>query len=92
MILQAHFQILLFLIIIYIVATFIPSIAVTVRRLQDTGKSGWYYLVTFIPYIGSIWLFILTVLEGDNGSNKFGPDPKGNYDEINEIGKHLKIK
>lgn len=77
------------LIILYFIATFLPSLAVTVRRLHDTGKSGWYYLVTFIPYIGSIWLFILTVIEGDHGTNQYGPDPKNNYEEINEIGKPL---
>ena len=65
-----------FSIIIYFLIHLIPSIAVTVRRLHDTGKSGWLYLLTIIPYIGSLIIFIFTVIEGDKGDNKYGPDPK----------------
>ena len=65
-----------FSIIIYFLIYLIPSIAVTVRRLHDTGKSGWLYLLTFIPYIGSLIIFIFTVIEGNKGDNKYGPDPK----------------
>ncbi|QRY58433.1 DUF805 domain-containing protein [Sphingobacterium siyangense] len=57
-------------------ALFIPGIAVTVRRLHDTNKSGWFILVFFIPFIGWIYLFYLLVLEGDKASNQYGPDPK----------------
>lgn len=72
---------------IYILAVMIPSIAVAVRRLHDINKSGWFYLVGFIPIIGGIWLLILFATEGDVGSNIYGPDPKKpNYEEINEIG------
>lgn len=68
----------LFLALIGIVAlgTLIPSIAVTVRRLHDTDRSGWWYLISFIPF-GGIVLLIFTVLDGTPGANKFGPDPKG---------------
>ncbi len=73
--------------VIYIIAVFIPSLAVAVRRLHDIGKSGWFYLVSFIPLIGSIWLLILFVTEGDRGPNQYGPDPKSVIDkDINEIG------
>ena len=65
-----------FSVIIYFLIHLIPSIAVTVRRLYDTGKSGWLYLLTFIPYIGSLIIFIFTVIEGNKGDNKYGPDPK----------------
>ena len=54
----------------------VPALAVTVRRLHDTGKSGWMYLLVIIPYIGSLIIFIFTVIEGDKGDNKYGPDPK----------------
>ena len=54
----------------------VPGLAVTVRRLHDTGKSGWLYLLVIIPYIGSLIIFIFTVIEGDKGDNKYGPDPK----------------
>ena len=54
----------------------VPALAVTVRRLHDTGKSGWMYLLVLIPYIGSLIIFIFTVIEGDKVANKYGPDPK----------------
>ncbi len=62
---------------LYTIAIIIPSIAVCVRRLHDTGKSGVYILVSFIPLVGSIIMLILLATEGDHGSNKYGPDPKG---------------
>lgn len=76
--------------IIYVFGIFIPSLAVAVRRLHDTGKSGWFYLVGLIPLIGGIWLLILFVTEGDKGPNQYGPDPKSeNFEEIDEIGKTI---
>lgn len=61
---------------IYVLATFIPSLALTIRRLHDVGKSGWFYLIGFIPLIGAIWLFILFLREGEAGVNKWGVNPK----------------
>ncbi len=61
---------------IYVLAMLIPSLAVAVRRLHDTGRSGWWILIVFIPIIGVIWLLVLMVLEGDPGENKYGPNPK----------------
>lgn len=58
----------------------IPSIAVTVRRLHDTDRSGFWIFISFLPFVGGIWLFVLTVLDGTPGTNKFGPDPKGRGD------------
>ncbi|MEP1489780.1 MAG: DUF805 domain-containing protein [Algibacter sp.] len=79
---------LVFIIYIYILATLIPSIAVSVRRLHDVGKSGWFLLISLIPIIGGIWIFVLSVTEGDKGTNEYGPDPKAeNVEEIDEIGK-----
>lgn len=60
----------------YFLATLVPSLAVLVRRLHDTGKSGWYVLVAFIPFIGGIWLFILSILDSDPYENGYGPSPK----------------
>ncbi|MDD5995854.1 MAG: DUF805 domain-containing protein [Bacteroidales bacterium] len=57
-------------------ALFIPSIAVAVRRLHDTGKSGWYYLVGLIPFIGALVLLYWFVTEGTEGSNEYGENPK----------------
>ncbi|MEO1048983.1 MAG: DUF805 domain-containing protein [Bacteroidota bacterium] len=62
--------------ILYSLVTFLPSLAVAVRRLHDTNKSGWMLLVSFIPLIGSIWLLVLLATEGDRGNNDYGPDPK----------------
>ena len=66
----------LILVAVWYLAHLVPSLAVTVRRLHDTGKSGWLYLIALIPYIGSFVIFIFTVLDGDRGDNAYGPDPK----------------
>jgi len=55
----------------------IPSLAVTVRRLHDTNRTGWWIFIRVIPFVGSLVLFIFTVIEGTRGPNRFGPDPKG---------------
>jgi|SRR5699024_9567157 len=55
---------------------FIPSLAVSVRRLHDIGKSGWWLLVGFLPVIGTIWLLIFFIREGMEVENEYGPDPK----------------
>ncbi len=64
------------LFIVYILATFLPSLAVAVRRLHDAGRSGWMVLIGLIPFIGSIWLFVLLVIDSKSGENKYGPNPK----------------
>lgn len=61
---------------LYGLAMLIPSLAVGVRRLHDTGKSGWMLLVAFIPVIGIIWLIILLATEGTPESNQYGENPK----------------
>ncbi len=61
---------------LYSLVVFIPSLAVSVRRLHDIGKSGWMLLIGLIPLIGVIWLIILFVTEGNKGENQYGPDPK----------------
>lgn len=61
---------------LYVLAMIIPSLAVAVRRLHDTGKSGWMLLIALIPLIGSIWLFVLYVTDGNPGENEYGSNPK----------------
>lgn len=61
----------------YALALFIPSLAVSIRRLHDTGKSGWMILLSFVPFIGWIWLLILYCQDSEPGSNPYGPNPKG---------------
>ena len=62
--------------LIYILATLIPTIAVTVRRLHDTGSSGAWYFITFIPLIGPFWLLVLLTGSTQPEANKYGPNPK----------------
>jgi len=62
---------------IYSLAVFIPALAVLVRRLHDTGRSGWWFFIVFIPLIGAIVLLVFTVLDSDPGTNDYGPNPKG---------------
>lgn len=101
---------------IYSLAVFIPSLAVSVRRLHDIGKSGWLLLIAYgaiillavflilgtfmysfdssalimifaLLIIGvAIWLLIMFCTEGDDFTNKYGPDPKAFHEEIDQIG------
>lgn len=71
---------------IYYLGIIIPSLAVAVRRLHDQDKSGWYYLISFIPLIGGIWLLVLMCTEGTHGPNQYGPDPKQPDTEVDQIG------
>ncbi|HAO06418.1 MULTISPECIES: DUF805 domain-containing protein [Chryseobacterium] len=75
-----------YLYLLYALVTFLPGLAVSVRRLHDVDKSGWFLFISLIPIIGGIWLLVLYATEGTQGRNKYGDDPKGNYNEINEIG------
>lgn len=62
--------------IIYTLAILLPSIAVSVRRLHDIGKSGYWYFIGFIPIIGSIWILVLMCKDSQTGENIYGPNPK----------------
>ncbi|MFA7626698.1 MAG: DUF805 domain-containing protein [Candidatus Kapaibacterium sp.] len=64
---------------LYMLAVLIPSIAVSVRRLHDIGKSGLMLLVALIPIIGWIWILILMIKEGEPRENQYGPNPKGEF-------------
>ena len=55
--------------------TLIPAISAGVRRLHDTNKSGFFLLISFIPFIGGLVLLFFLIPEGTKGKNKFGPDP-----------------
>jgi uncharacterized membrane protein YhaH (DUF805 family) len=62
--------------IIAAVAHVIPGLAVSVRRLHDVGKSGWFMFISLIPIIGGIWLLVLMCTDGDSSENAYGPSPK----------------
>jgi uncharacterized membrane protein YhaH (DUF805 family) len=54
----------------------IPSIAVQVRRFHDQDKSGWFVLLSLIPFLGAIIVLVFMFIEGTKGPNRFGADPK----------------
>jgi uncharacterized membrane protein YhaH (DUF805 family) len=62
---------------IYSLAVLIPTLAVTVRRLHDIDRSGWWILIALVPLIGVIVLLVFALLEGTPGDNQYGPNPKG---------------
>ena len=64
-----------------ILSTIVPTLAVSVRRLHDINKSGWFYLIGLIPLIGSIILLVWFFTDGDRFTNEYGTDPK-NPDEV----------
>ena len=62
--------------LIWILATIVPAFAVLVRRLHDTGKSGWWALMILLPVAGAIVLLVFTVTDSDAIANKYGVSPK----------------
>jgi uncharacterized membrane protein YhaH (DUF805 family) len=58
--------------IILYIGLFLTSLSLTVRRLHDTERSGWWYLITLMPFVGGIVLLVFTLLEGTPGPNRFG--------------------
>ena len=61
--------------VLYCLAIILPSVAVGIRRLHDTGKSGWFMLIAFVPCIGAIALLVLLALPGEADQNQYGPKP-----------------
>ena len=62
--------------LVWIFATIVPALAVLVRRLHDTGRSAWWLLIGVVPFVGTIVLFVFTVLDSTLEGNKFGIWPK----------------
>lgn len=61
---------------LYSLAVLIPGIAVSVRRLHDTDRSGWWLLITLIPLIGAIVILVFMVQDSKPGENQYGMNPK----------------
>jgi uncharacterized membrane protein YhaH (DUF805 family) len=55
----------------------LPGLSVSIRRLHDTDRSGWWLLIEFIPFIGAIVLLVFFLTDSDAGPNRFGPTPDG---------------
>ncbi|KMK97235.1 DUF805 domain-containing protein [Rossellomorea marisflavi] len=75
----------LILFIIYVLALFVPTLAVTVRRLHDTGRSGVWYFINFVPFAGGIILLVFCCLDSENGNNQWGTNPKNSGSAIEAI-------
>ena len=58
---------------VFMLVTVIPYLAVLVRRLHDTDRSGWWYWIALVPFVGGLVLLVLLVLPGTPGDNRFGP-------------------
>ena len=65
------------ILVVYFLAIILPSLAVSFRRLHDTGRSAWWLLIGLVPYIGSLVILVFTVLDSQPGDNAYGPNPKG---------------
>lgn len=61
---------------VFALAILLPSIAVGVRRLHDTDRSGWWLLIAFTPIVGTIVLLVFLLLDSSPGENRFGSSPK----------------
>jgi uncharacterized membrane protein YhaH (DUF805 family) len=60
---------------IYALAVLVPSIAVSIRRLHDTDRSGWWLLLAFVPLVGLVLIWFMAE-EGNAGTNRYGQDPR----------------
>jgi uncharacterized membrane protein YhaH (DUF805 family) len=56
-------------------ALLLPNLSVSIRRLHDTDRTGWWILIYLIPLIGLIVLLVFYLQQGDRGENRFGPPP-----------------
>lgn len=55
---------------------FVPSISVSIRRMHDIGRSGWWVLINFIPLLGALYFIYLATVDSEPQPNKWGPSPK----------------
>ena len=61
---------------IYLLAALIPGWAVGARRLHDIGRSGWWWLIVFVPFFGAVIPIVFWCLDSNPGANEYGPNPK----------------
>lgn len=62
--------------LVFVGYSLLPFLCVTVRRLHDTGRSGWWILTLLVPFVGWMVLLYFMVLKGDERLNQYGPSPK----------------
>jgi uncharacterized membrane protein YhaH (DUF805 family) len=71
---------------IFMLAMIVPMLAVTVRRMHDHDKSGWFLLLSLVPFIGGLIVMAFMVMPGTDGENSFGQDPRGpSYDRLQRV-------
>lgn len=63
--------------VLFVLILVLPSIAVTIRRLHDIGRTGWWWLIQLVPYVGPIVMIVFACFDSQPGDNKYGPNPKG---------------
>lgn len=61
----------------FVLVTFIPCVAITVRRQHDIGLSGWFFLLILVPYVGNLIVFVFSLIPSQTHENKWGPVPAG---------------
>ena len=71
---------------LYSLGVLIPSLAVSVRRMHDTGRSGWWLLIAFIPFVGWLIALYFLVQPGETAANRYGPDPKAGSGSDPKVG------
>lgn len=62
---------------LYSLAVLLPGLGVTIRRLHDTGRSGWWFLIVLVPFVGWIVLLAFMIRDSQPGDNQYGPSVKG---------------
>ncbi len=62
--------------ILFLLVILLPSISLLIRRFHDVGLSGWFVLLTFIPFAGAVFAFVVAVLDSQRGDNRFGESAK----------------
>ncbi|MFJ5310018.1 DUF805 domain-containing protein [Streptomyces sp. NPDC088350] len=65
-----------FLAVIFYLGILLPGLGVTVRRLHDTGRSGGWFFISFVPLVGGIIMLVFTCSDSQPGANQYGPNPK----------------
>lgn len=64
---------------LYSLFIFLPTLAVSARRLHDIGRSAWWLLIALVPLIGFIVLIVFHCMDSEEGENQYGPNPKAGY-------------
>ncbi|MBS3965533.1 MAG: DUF805 domain-containing protein [Methylomonas sp.] len=64
---------------IYTLAMILPGLGVSIRRLHDTGRSGWWFMITIIPIIGLLVFLYFALLDSDPNPNEYGESPSWKY-------------